>query len=266
MADALTPAPAPVPAPPLRRARRFRGRFRFGYAVLGLLLSGALAAFIVLLLHPGQGKSTAWSSWRPTTSGNAGSKQIADFVSHRYRRPDGSQLVGVFAGPPQVQNIQIAAIAIRSGLGNSPNDISILPANDSVMYILCGLGANCSIDQGTPSLERARLLRREALELALYTMHYMGNVDSVLAFMPPPPGTAPTSTLFFRRDDLRHQLKQPLAKTLPTPVRRKRLVPGQLDRRESLMVDQLTSSRLFRYSFQQTQAGNAIIVLQPPAL
>ena len=41
---------------------------------------------------------------------------------------------------------------------------------DGVLYRLCGLGPNCAIAKGKPSAERHLLLRREALELALYTL------------------------------------------------------------------------------------------------
>ena len=52
------------------------------------------------------------------------------------------------------------------------------------MYNLCGVGQKCSIAEGQPSEERARLLRREALELALYTFKYVDDVDSVITLLP----------------------------------------------------------------------------------
>ena len=55
------------------------------------------------------------------------------------------------------------------------------------LYILCGLGKNCSIEGGKASQTRGRLVRREALEAALYTFKFVPSVDSVLAFMPPAP-------------------------------------------------------------------------------
>ena len=53
------------------------------------------------------------------------------------------------------------------------------------MYSFCGLGAHCSIATGKPSQTRGQLVRREALETALYTFKYMPVIDSVIVFMPP---------------------------------------------------------------------------------
>ena len=52
---------------------------------------------------------------------------------------------------------------------------------------LCGLGSECSIATGTRDRARERLVRREALELALYTFKYVPSVNAVIAYMPPPP-------------------------------------------------------------------------------
>ena len=62
------------------------------------------------------------------------------------------------------------------------------------MYSLCGLGASCSIATGTPSVERGELVRREILELALYTFKYVGGIENVIAFMPPPGTPRPRSS------------------------------------------------------------------------
>ena len=93
------------------------------------------------------------------------------------------------------------------------------------MYTLNGLGPSGSIRGGKPSEERHLLLRREALELALYTFRYVEDVDLVVALLPPTPpeektakngATAsttdetPTQALFFRPGDLEPQLEIPL--------------------------------------------------------
>ena len=57
----------------------------------------------------------------------------------------------------------------------------------TAVYNLCGLGTSCAIAAGTPSLAGELLLRREALELALYTFRYIHGVDSVVAILPPVP-------------------------------------------------------------------------------
>ena len=55
----------------------------------------------------------------------------------------------------------------------------------TAVFNLCGLGSNCAIAGGTPSTDRLLLLRREALELALYTFRYVHNVDNVVSILPP---------------------------------------------------------------------------------
>ena len=48
---------------------------------------------------------------------------------------------------------------------------------NGLMYTLNGLGPKGSVRGGKPSEERHLLLRREALELALYTFRYINDVD-----------------------------------------------------------------------------------------
>ena len=49
---------------------------------------------------------------------------------------------------------------------------------------------------------RSSLLRREALELALYTLKYVPNTDAVITYLPPPgdPGVAAKAILISRKD------------------------------------------------------------------
>ena len=56
---------------------------------------------------------------------------------------------------------------------------------NTVQYELCGLGKNCSITEGKPTTRAAQLLRREALELALYSFRYFDGIDSTLVLLPP---------------------------------------------------------------------------------
>ena len=81
--------------------------------------------------------------------------------------------------------------------------------------MLCGWGDQCSIATGQPSEARHLLLRREGLELALHTFKNLGGVNSVIVFLPPPPGgeVAP-HVLFLRRGELGAQLAKPLTETI----------------------------------------------------
>ena len=103
------------------------------------------------------------------------------------------------------------------------------------------------------------MLRREALELALYTMEYAQPIDNVLIFFPPAKGQKKlTSTLFFSRDELSGSLDHPLRQTLPqaTPP-----VPGKIVPREEKTVNDLTASALYHY----LGIAQDVIVIQQPA-
>lgn len=268
MAKAVTetPSEAPPGEAPARRRSPFRRRFLLAYCVLGLILGGALAGAAAFLngsgtsLRSDKESGPAWSDWQPTAAGLQRANQIAQFVSRRYRLESGSQLVAARAGPLRVQTLPVSVIALRGPSGDD-EDISLLEANSTLAYVLCGLGARCSIPEGRPTLERERLLRREALELALYTFTYMEGVNSVVTFLPPRPDAQPLWTIFFRRGDLRDELARPLRFTLPdsTPPR-----PDEIDPAEAVMIDRLTEPRRFRFQFQQLQDQTAVLVLDPP--
>ncbi len=108
------------------------------------------------------------------------------------------------------------------------------------------------------------LLRREALELALYTFEYAA-ADSVVAFLPPATGADGKSVswaIYFRRADFERALSQPLAATLPA---HERLTPAALGRAESDAVERLTTPRAYATSFTAAQDGGAVLVLDPLA-
>ena len=72
-----------------------------------------------------------------------------------------------------------------------------------------GSGANCSIKGGTASTARHALLRREALELALYTFKYVHDIDSVSVFLPPrPDGASSATSVFLKRSDVKQRAQQ----------------------------------------------------------
>ncbi len=242
--------------PPTRRSgHTYSGRFRAAYIALTVLFWVTVAGGTLLVTRGTGGEAKAWSAWKPTTTNFEGARQIASHVASRYRLDDGTQLVAVQAHEPEIQNVPLAAVALRGG-----GDVTVLPAKHSVVYILCGLGQRCSISSGKATVARARLLRREALELALYTLKYVKGVDSVIAFLPPPPKSDTNWSLYFRKGDVKDQLSAPLRQTLPAA---RSLTPG--DRIEADTVERLTRPRWFRSQFQQLQDGDAILVLDPLA-
>jgi hypothetical protein len=263
-APAAPAAPAPLVSP-LTENKRYEFRFIATYAVLGLVLVGVTAGLIILASRPGPAKAQAWSVWQPAPgSAKKMTQEIADHVSSEYRlSAGGAQLVTVVPSVPTVtsgtEKIAIKAIAIRK-TATSNNGIQVLDSSKSEMYTLCGLGAGCSIDSGTPTQTRGRLVRREALEVALYTFKFVPSVDSVIAFMPPPPGAAATSVVFLQKGNMTQALDLPLHTTLPlrTPP-----LPTDSDSAESATIDQLTPT--FDYSLTALPTGGAAIVLDPPS-
>jgi hypothetical protein len=257
--------PVPVPVTPGREeppagARPFRRRFQVFYVLLAAVVGAAAAGIVLALGSTLTGSGPDWASWQPTASGTTGAKQIAAHVSTEYHLPSGAQLVDVIAKPPSVspadQQIPIHYLAVRAKSGDQ-----VIPVNgdDTVQYSLCGLGDNCAISTGKPSVQRGTLVRREILELALYTFKYMHGIKNVIAFMPPTPGATPKYVVFLQRDALDDQLHTPLTKTLSpkTPL------PSTISRNEQQTIDATTESRVYSFSLSQAQQGDAILVLAP---
>ena len=265
-------------------------RFRF---LLGALIGVGLAvvAIVALSIAGGQTieapKEEQWSAWRPTASdGIAAATQIADHVGPKYKGTDGKQLVAVRAGGLEIASLPLS-IALRSA---APGGKIELFEGPGVIYTLNGLGERGSIRSGKPSEARHLFLRREALELALYTFKYIDDVENVVVLLPPrktdteatgkpsasgtpaaaaaPSGTATgatgecgvtqTQAVFFRPSDLRESLDIPLGFTVPdeTPTATV-LAKGP----EALKIEAMTHPRLYLASFTQSQDARAFLVL-----
>lgn len=258
------------------RARQssYRTRFALVYLLLALVAGLGVGGFLVVMAEPDPVPAPPWSpGFVPEGSEAAKAKQIAARISERYKLANGQQLAAALVGPPAVSagasqggDIPVRAIAIRPDTSTGKqeeSDIQIVDAQGSLMFILCGLGQNCSIKGGTPSEARHATLRREALELALYTFKYVKDVNSVVVFLPPrPDGAAAGTSVFLQKRNLKTELSRPLARTLG-PV-----VPpiGKMSKTELATVDRITEPRLYTYEYQQAQDGSAVLVLDPVIL
>ncbi|HEY2939555.1 MAG TPA: hypothetical protein VGJ27_07065 [Gaiellaceae bacterium] len=243
----------------MARALGTGGRFFLAYLLLGALVGTGVGLFIVLLERKGPAH---WSSWHPESSSTVGlAQEIATHVASGYRLPSGQELARVRIPPAQTES-SLRAIGIP--LTASPKnlaDFRRFERDRSMMYALCGPDRNCRISERT-AREHQVALRREALELALYTFKYSRPIQNVAVFFPPgPKQTGPNAALFFHRADLARQLRLPLASTLSRP--RPPLVGG-VDPAEKSTVEQLTISRLYRYQ-GIAKAGDFgdILVLSP---
>ncbi len=262
--EETAPAPAgpPVEAP-------FRSRFGF---ILGALIGVALAAvgagvLVAMQDAPAPPPLDTWSEWRPSATDDLGiAQEIADHVTPRYkqgRRP----LVGIDASELAVEGTPLDGVALATG-----DKVEFLEG-DAIMYTLNGLGDMGSIDRGTPSNGRGTLVRREALELALYTFHYAKDVDMVVALLPPASDevaearekeTTPALTaMLLRPEELRDRLQVPLTATIPP--RTPKIDELTEDNPETQVVTALTAPNVFAVTFQQAQDAKTYLVLQPPA-
>ena len=246
----------------MARAVGTRARFAVAYLLLGAAVGGGLGAFAVLVKRPGPQPPPAWSSWRPSASGRSQLLEIADHVGSGYLLPSGNELtaikVGGVPGAPTLKAIGIPKTAKPKTLA----DFKLYKQEKNAIYILCGLGSNCHLPDGIPSQSRGPVLRREALELALYTLEYAHPIDNVLVFFPPAPGENKlTSTLFFHRSDLESSLHHPLRRTLPQA---QPLLPGKIAPGEKRTVEDLTKTALYRFiSIANGRGYGHVVVVQP---
>ncbi len=270
-------------------------KFRMVTAALVGLAIGAIVVAIALLSTSDTAVTAApWSAWKPSDSGTAGAQEIADHIAPLYRISPVDQLsVVTVVG---LANSGSASAASSGATGSSTSSqglqVAVRPSATSsavslltgktVAFNLCGIGgANCAIGVGVPSSARLLLLRREALELALYTFKYVGGVSNVVAILPPgrtsttgapgtlspksplaKPATKPLNVaLLFLHDELQPWLDRPLAQTLPEDfpptVAQMRGAP------EAGLVEQITARGLFSQALSQAQDGSNLIVLNP---
>ena len=253
------------------RARRvaYRNRFAAFYVMLAIIAGAGVGALLVLVGRGSPAPAPAWSAWEPIGSSERRAAQIGDHVGDQYRLPSGKALVAVtYAGVPTVtgpdgSNFQVRAIAVRpdttAGRAEA-DDVDTVNAGNTVMYTLCGLGTACSIAEGKPSIARGQLLRREALELALYSFHYLDGIDSALVLLPPRADGKAATAVFVEGNDVRPELRRPLDETLTAP-----LTPGvgEIQPDEQRVVDRTTRSRVYEYSYLQAQDGSPVMVLTP---
>jgi hypothetical protein len=250
------------------RARNvaYRSRFAAFYVALAVIAGAGVGTLLVLVGRGSPAPAPAWSAWEPTGSVERRAALIGDHVSDQYRLPSGSPLATVtYAGPPTIANqdgsaLQVRALAVASEAASGAEDIDAFRSDSNVMYVLCGRGQTCSIAEGRESAPRTQLLRREALELALYSFKFLDGVDTVLVLLPPPIGSEQANAVFLERDELRAALEKPLNETLTAE-----LTPGvgEIATEEGNAVDRLTRTRVYQVGPTQQQDGSLIMILAP---
>ena len=253
-ASARAEEPPPVPAaepdaPPGESP--FRNRFGFlwgalaGVAVCALAVTGVLA--VSAKNDSGPPLARNWSDWQPSTSRMYdGAQEIADHVARKYQLGSGQQLAQVLSGPMEYE-LEPVGVAVQPNGGQA----EILDGA-ALLYRLTVLDED---DKSTDSHARDRLLKREALELALYSFRYLDDVTMVTVALPvveTEDGTKAFRALFYRPGDLLAQLQVPLAETL--------------SKEQSARVDSLVLRHQFDSSIQALDGRRRYFVLSEPEI
>jgi hypothetical protein len=283
MADGLNETPSP-----------HNQKFRAVTATLVGVAIGAIAIALAVLVTGGStGPAPRWSSWSPPDGGLQGAREIADHLAPFYRISPVDQLDVITVTDVSSASSSSTSASSTSGSNgglqvavraNPPSTAVSLIGGHTVAYNLCGIGtSNCAIGTGTPSNDRLLLLRREALELALYTFKYIPGTENVVAVLPPgktqptselsptPPTSSAKSAskpldiaLLFLRDELKPWLDQPLSSTLTLqfpPLVSELSLWRQTP--EAALVEQITARGQFAEHLVQAQDGSNLIVLDP---
>jgi hypothetical protein len=280
---AAAPALA-VPRSPRPETSRPPHARKFKLAIVALLLVGIASIVTAVIMTSSSkvkahGTEQAWSAWQPSTTGLSGAQEIADYLSPYYRASSADQLAVVTAVNLNNPSNPLQVVIPTS---QSRGSYQPLDPNSTIAYNLCGIGSsNCSIKVGAPSANRLLLLRREALELALYTFRYQPGVQTVVAILPPghtvsstrlgaksstaaqsSAGSKPVSlALAFDRAELQPFVDQPLNETLPEPL--PPTVAEIPSAPESELVSVITARGLFQERTEQAQDGSNLVVLSP---
>lgn len=237
-----------------------RSTLNLVYALLTLVAIGAIAALVIVLTRPDDPTPPPWSAFQPTQPGLAGAQEVADYVGTRYLFADGTPIVRIQASDLTLGGSPIQGIVLRQQDTLGREQDAVIPPDGNLAFTLCGDGESCSITAGTPSRKRMQTLQYGALELALYSFRYL-DATSVVAFLPPAPGTTPQYALFFQRSELQALLDRPLAGTVPE----RSLTPDGLQPAEGDAIDAIAKTRTYRYDYAQP-SGIAALVLSDPDL
>lgn len=255
--------------------QRIRHLGRFRWVIVGLFVVAACSlAAAVFLSSSGRRQSAAtagvaWSSWQPPDNGLTGAQEIADYLAPYYRATPADQLAVV-----TVTNLNNPSAPVQVVVPtNTSGSVVPLPAGSTIVYNLCGEGSsNCSIGVGKPSSDRLLLLRREALELALYTFKYISGTETVVALLPPgytvqrSQGRTTTKSLdialAFDRGELSTWLARPLSSTLPGPL--PPTVSEMKRAPEAELVSVITAHGMYSATTASAQDGSTVITLNGP--
>jgi hypothetical protein len=273
VAEAVVPEPSKEQAAQSESLPRFGpqravhgGRFMVGYIVV-IIMAGAALAAIAFMNRTDTSPSSPdqWAAYQPESDGFQAAREMAQEIATRYKGATGEQLAAITASPGEIQGLPVRYVAIRAGQRSrlDAGDVSVLDPGATILYTFCGLGGqrNCALP-GQPSAQRSLLLRREALELSLYTFKHMKDVESVISLLPPPAENT-NLAVFLRRDHkgIEAALDKPLAATLPSapPYFTDNITTGEAE-----AINRITGLWMFRSGFELAPDQSIVLNLEVP--
>lgn len=278
MAQAVVPESSGEPVgkvdQPLPRFERPKavhaGRFLVAYAVIVVMVLAALVTLALVARGHDSAPSVTAGTIRVEDGGFQRAREIAAQVGRQYRGANGEQIVALTASPGEVSGLPLQYIALRHGRNRplTQGDVTVIDPGETALYSFCGLGGeqNCALP-GQASADRLLLMRREAVELSLYTFRLMPEVQTVVSLLPPvtrSEGQPPvTYAIWFQRGQelMQDAMRQPMTKLLPErgPFSEGDITPGEAE-----TINRLTETRLFTGNFEQLQTQGVILNLEQP--
>ena len=234
-------------------------RFGLAYLVLAIGVGAAVGLAIVLISRGTTHHAPPGAKgFTPERSGELGARQIGDFVSHEYKLPSGRDMVSVVGQHSSFQNVQMNEDLIQPSDSSSDKDLTLLPLGNGIMYLLCGLGSSCAIDEGKDTSARNVLVEQEAFELTLRTFKTDSAVDTVTALLPPLSGTSLVSVI--RRKDVAPILSKSLSAEIPSrpPYR-----VGDVGETAARALNRWFAPNLYTYRAEGLPDGTTGFILNP---
>src|SRR5262245_53869743 len=223
-----------------------------------VILAGAVGVLVLFAYLVSRDTSSGWSSYRPK-GGDVFTKaqNMADHVAPTYKF-NGQPIAVVQAQPLLYKESVVDGIAFTRQpfrkIGTPLKQFE--PAGSTVAYVFCGTAQRC----GLPSegaADTVPLLRRETLELALYTFKYAPSVDSIVGLLPPAANA--NIAIYLKRKNFAKELAKPLDATLPS---HKVLDYEQLGPIERATINRLTMKNTYQSQFSQGASGGTVLVLR----
>jgi hypothetical protein len=236
-----------------------RKKHRKGFLAANLVV--ACGFFVVLILFGmlvSRGTHPDWSSYTPKRGDIfTRAQSVADHVAPEYKY-NGRPIAVVQAQPLLYQDAVVDGIAFtRTPIRKIGTPLKQFePSGSTVAYVFCGTAPKCGLPS-TGAEQTVPMLKRETLELALYTFKYSPSVQSIVGLLPPA-GTT-NYAIYLRRKNFAKELSKPLDATLP---QHKVLSYGQLSPVEKATVDRLTTKATYQSAFSQGANGRTMLVLQ----